>query len=85
MTAGDALETSTHEPKPHMTRAAGALDARPDDAAVVARSVRDPDQFAAIYDRYIGEVYRYVAGRLGPEIHALAPTPHVLATPRRFA
>lgn len=40
----------------------------PDDAAVLARSVRDPDQFAAIYDRYFGEVYRYVAGRLGRDV-----------------
>jgi RNA polymerase sigma factor (sigma-70 family) len=40
----------------------------PDDAAVVARSVRDPDQFAAIYDRYFGEVYRYVVGRLGRDV-----------------
>jgi len=39
-----------------------------DAAAVVARSVRDPDQFAVIYDRYVGEVYRYVAGRLGRDV-----------------
>lgn len=36
-----------------------------DDAAIVARSVREPDQFAVIYDRYFGEVYRYLAARLG--------------------
>jgi RNA polymerase sigma-70 factor, ECF subfamily len=40
----------------------------PDDAAVIARSIRDPDQFAAIYERYFGEIYRYVAGRLGPDV-----------------
>ncbi len=64
-----------------MMRTPGAVDDRlddaavlarsgrePDDAAVVARSVRDPDQFAAIYDRYFGEVYRYVAGRLGRDV-----------------
>ena len=39
-----------------------------DDAAVVARSVNEPNQFAAIYDRYFGEVYRYVAGRLGRDV-----------------
>jgi RNA polymerase sigma-70 factor, ECF subfamily len=39
-----------------------------DAAAVVARSVCDPDQFAVIYDRYVGEVYRYVAGRLGRDV-----------------
>jgi RNA polymerase sigma factor (sigma-70 family) len=39
-----------------------------DAAAVVARSVCDPDQFAVIYDRYVDEVYRYVAGRLGRDV-----------------
>ena len=39
-----------------------------DAAAVVARSVSDPDQFAVIYDRYVGEVFRYVAGRLGRDV-----------------
>ena len=38
------------------------------DAAAVARSVCDPDQFAVIYDRYIGDVYRYLAGRLGRDV-----------------
>jgi RNA polymerase sigma-70 factor (ECF subfamily) len=40
----------------------------PDDAAIVARSLRDSSQFAAIYDRYFVEVYRYLAGRLGRDI-----------------
>ena len=43
----------------------GRLD---DDAVVVARSVCDHDQFAVIYDRYVGEIYRYVAGRLGRDV-----------------
>jgi RNA polymerase sigma-70 factor (ECF subfamily) len=60
-----ALEEITHEQESRMTSTAGAVDDRLDDAAVVARSVRDPDEFAAIYDRYFGGVYRYVAGRLG--------------------
>jgi|SRR5690349_13488139 len=47
-------------------RAHGAPE--PDDAAVVARSVRDPDRFAAIYERYFAEIYRYVAGRLGRDV-----------------
>jgi RNA polymerase sigma-70 factor (ECF subfamily) len=28
----------------------------------------DPDQFAAIYERYIAEIYRYIAGRLGRDV-----------------
>jgi len=39
-----------------------------DEALVVARSLRDPDQFAAIYERHFSEVYRYLAGRLGPGV-----------------
>ena len=38
------------------------------DAAAVARSVCDPDQFGVIYDRYVGDVYRYLAGRLGRDV-----------------
>lgn len=51
-----------------MTRTPGAVDDPLDDAVVLARSVREPDRFAAIYDRYFGEVYRYVAGRLGRDV-----------------
>ena len=51
-----------------MTKMVGAVDDRLDDAAVLARSVCEPDQFASIYDRYFGEVYRYVSGRLGRDI-----------------
>jgi RNA polymerase sigma factor (sigma-70 family) len=36
-----------------------------EEAAVVARSLRDPDRFAAIYESHFAEVYRYLAGRLG--------------------
>jgi RNA polymerase sigma factor (sigma-70 family) len=41
---------------------------RVDDAPVIARSLRDPDQFAAIYERHFAEVYRYLAGRLGRDV-----------------
>lgn len=65
-----------------MTRTGRAVDGRfdddaavlvrpvrePEDAAVLARSVHEPDRFAVIYDRYFGEVYRYVAGRLGRDV-----------------
>jgi RNA polymerase sigma factor (sigma-70 family) len=39
-----------------------------DDAAVVARSLLDPDQFSTIYERYFVDIYRYVAGRLGADV-----------------
>jgi RNA polymerase sigma-70 factor (ECF subfamily) len=43
-------------------------DHQVDDAAVVARSLDEPDQFAAIYDRYFTDIYRYMAGRLGRDV-----------------
>jgi RNA polymerase sigma-70 factor (ECF subfamily) len=51
-----------------MTRTLGAVDHQIDDAAVIARSLREPDRFAAIYDRYFAKVYRYMAGRLGRDV-----------------
>jgi RNA polymerase sigma-70 factor (ECF subfamily) len=38
-----------------------------DDAAIVQASLRDPDQFAAIFDRHAPYVHRYLARRLGRE------------------
>ena len=38
------------------------------DSAVIAESLHRPERFAAIYDRYFAEIYRYVAGRLGPDV-----------------
>ncbi len=35
---------------------------------MVAESLHRPERFAAIYDRYFAEIYRYVAGRLGPDV-----------------
>ncbi|GII52642.1 DNA-directed RNA polymerase sigma-70 factor [Planotetraspora thailandica] len=37
------------------------------DAELAARFRRDPEMFAAVYDLYFRDVYRYVAGRLGEE------------------
>jgi RNA polymerase sigma factor (sigma-70 family) len=38
-----------------------------DDATLIARSRRDPNLFAAIYDRYFADIHHYLAGRLGPD------------------
>ncbi|MGH3210475.1 MAG: RNA polymerase sigma factor [Trebonia sp.] len=35
------------------------------DAAVIARSTRDPEAFAALYDRHAATLHRYVTRRLG--------------------
>ncbi|MFD7818805.1 RNA polymerase sigma factor [Streptomyces sp. NPDC059785] len=37
------------------------------DARVIERSRDEPEQFAALYDRYADAVHRYAARRLGPE------------------
>jgi RNA polymerase sigma factor (sigma-70 family) len=41
------------------------MDDQESDAAVIARSLRDPEAFAAIFDRYFDRIHRYVASRLG--------------------
>ncbi|MBT2206711.1 RNA polymerase sigma factor [Actinomadura sp. NEAU-AAG7] len=42
-------------------------EAARDDAALLAASLQDGEEFTALYDRYFPAVYRYVAGRLGRE------------------
>jgi RNA polymerase sigma-70 factor (ECF subfamily) len=38
------------------------------DAALVERSLRDPEAFARLFDRYAAEIHRYAARRLGTEL-----------------
>ncbi|MBO2449175.1 RNA polymerase sigma factor [Actinomadura barringtoniae] len=46
---------------------AAADNAADDGKRLIAASIRDPDRFTEVYDRYHAAVYRYVAGRLGPQ------------------
>ncbi|MFI6324373.1 RNA polymerase sigma factor [Nonomuraea sp. NPDC050556] len=47
-----------------MTRTqAEALDV--DDAELIRRSLDDPEQFAALFDRHVQQIHHYVARRLG--------------------
>jgi RNA polymerase sigma factor (sigma-70 family) len=41
--------------------------ARPDDAREIELSLRDPDRFGVIFDRYFTEIHRYLARRIGPD------------------
>jgi hypothetical protein len=41
----------------------GPGDARPSDAELIERSRREPDCFAAIFDRHAGEILRYAHGQ----------------------
>jgi RNA polymerase sigma factor (sigma-70 family) len=38
-----------------------------DDGAVIARSLRDPEEFAAVFRRHAPDINRYVVRRLGPD------------------
>jgi DNA-directed RNA polymerase specialized sigma24 family protein len=40
----------------------------PDDAAVIARSARDVEEFGAIFDRHAVAIHSYIARRAGPEL-----------------
>lgn len=40
---------------------------RSDDSALIAESLRTPEAFAELFDRYSGLLYRYASRRLGPE------------------
>jgi RNA polymerase sigma-70 factor (ECF subfamily) len=40
----------------------------PDDAALIERSWREPERFAAVFDRHHAEIHGYVARRLGPSL-----------------
>ena len=51
-----------------MSAAALTGQARPGaDEAVLAESLSCPDRFGELYSRYFAEIYRYLAGRLGPD------------------
>lgn len=39
-----------------------------DDGELIARSVRQPDRFAVIFDRHAGHIHRYLSRRLGAQI-----------------
>jgi RNA polymerase sigma-70 factor (ECF subfamily) len=38
------------------------------DVTVIEESLRSPDRFGELYDRYFPEIYTYVAGRLGRDV-----------------
>jgi DNA-directed RNA polymerase specialized sigma24 family protein len=38
------------------------------DAALIERSLREPERFTELFDRYYGEIHGYVARRLGPSL-----------------
>jgi RNA polymerase sigma factor (sigma-70 family) len=39
-----------------------------DDAAIIERSLAEPDQFAALFDRHAPRIHRYITRRVGREV-----------------
>jgi DNA-directed RNA polymerase specialized sigma24 family protein len=39
----------------------------PTDAELIEGSLDDPERFAVVFDRHAAEIFRYAAGRLGPD------------------
>ena len=50
---------------PGMTAASRQFPAVEPDAAIIGRSIRDPECFAAVFDRHFTAIHGYVARRLG--------------------
>lgn len=60
------------------------LDSGVDDAAIISESLRLPERFAVIFDRYFAELHRYVERRLGTEAaDELASDTFLIAFARR--
>lgn len=51
-----------------MTRTQPAETVEADDAELIRRSHHDPEQFAGLFDRYVQQIHRYVARRLGTQV-----------------
>lgn len=51
-----------------MTAGARQFTTPEPDAAIIGRSVREPECFARVFDRYYAAIHGYVARRLGPSL-----------------
>jgi RNA polymerase sigma-70 factor (ECF subfamily) len=65
-----ARSGATDSTEPGRARAGRARSggAGPSDAELIERSRREPDCFAAIFDRHADEILRYTHARLGPDL-----------------
>ena len=68
-------------PEPPFFRALPS--ARPPDADLVARSIDEPELFAALFDRHAGEVHRYLGRRVGELADDLLSETFLIAFRRR--
>jgi RNA polymerase sigma factor (sigma-70 family) len=51
----------------------------PDDASVIARSLEEPEAFAAIFERHFDEIHRYLRRRHPPDADELAAEVFIIA------
>ncbi len=58
-------------------------DALPSDAELVARSLREPEHFAALFDRHASAVHRYLGRRVGDLADDLLTETFLVAFRRR--
>ncbi|MFD1931096.1 MULTISPECIES: RNA polymerase sigma factor [Nonomuraea] len=69
-----------------MTRTPPAETVEADDAELIRRSHDDPEQFATLFDRYVRQIHRYVARRLGTQVaDDIAAETFLIAFRRRAA
>jgi RNA polymerase sigma factor (sigma-70 family) len=68
-----------------LTPPAGTAGGALSDAEHIARSLREPDCFAAIFDRHADEILRYAHARLGPDLAEDITAETFLAAFRRRA
>ncbi|MDT0274366.1 RNA polymerase sigma factor [Blastococcus goldschmidtiae] len=73
------------DPPPDPLRLRALPDAAPTDAQLVARSVDEPAEFAALFDRHAGAVHRYLGRRVGDLADDLLSETFLVAFRRRAA
>jgi RNA polymerase sigma-70 factor (ECF subfamily) len=70
-------------PPPEPPRLRALADALPTDAELIARSVDDPEVFAALFDRHATAVHRYLGRRVGDLADDLLSETFLVAFRRR--
>lgn len=73
------------DPPPDPPRLRALPDGAPTDAVLIARSVDDPAEFAALFDRHASSVHRYLGRRVGELADDLLSETFLVAFRRRAA
>jgi RNA polymerase sigma factor (sigma-70 family) len=73
------------DPPPDRPRLRALPSALPTDTELIARSIDDPEQFAALFDRHATSVHRYLGRRVGELADDLLSETFLVAFRRRAA